>query len=86
MNQTYCFNCKSFVEILDNDKLECEHTKADQQTVYESLVGKADNYLKQLFSDYNIPIAEIERRRIAFRLTIEFLGKWYEDKFIEKYQ
>lgn len=86
MKETYCFNCKSFVEILDNGELGCEHTKADQQTVYESMVGKIDNQLKQLFLDFNIPITEIERRKIAFRLTIDCLGKWYEDKFIEKYQ
>lgn len=83
MRETYCFNCSNFVEILDNDELECGHTKADQQTVYEYLVGEIDNSLKEIFKKNRIPIEDKKRRELAFHTTIDVLGKWYEEKFVE---
>ena len=81
MRYTFCFHCERFVEVLEHDELQCGHTVADQQTMYEFLIDKIDNSLKVAYAEHNIVVSDKERRTKAFRLTIDFLGEWYSNHF-----
>jgi|GEM_PF-3857299 len=81
MKQSFCFRCQKYVDVFENGELSCEHATADQQTMYEFIIGVVDKILINVYTEQNVKIQADVRRRKACDITFKILGDWYSDKF-----
>jgi len=80
MKHAFCFECNEFVEVMENDELTCTHQMADQQSVYNFMIGRVDSMLKEASEKFNLKMTDKERRHKAMQITIDFVVEFFEKK------
>jgi hypothetical protein len=80
MKHVFCFQCNEFVEVMENNELTCGHQMADQQSVYNFMIGRIDAMLKEACDRFNLRMTDQERRHKAMQITLDFVVEFFEKK------